>query len=342
MTDLEKALEILRKEGKDKPELEDIFRVISELKGENDLKNNAWSDDDFLEIIRKNGNFTDTTKKLYERNLGIIQRDIWDTSLWNIIMNPDEYEIRLDRYMKREGRIYETLSIHSRDAYVVVLCSLMTHSSLKTEYKQIYEKWDKLFKANKREIENKYNTNRPTERQESVYVDWDDVIRVRDGLPYGSEVRLLLLMYTEIPPKRLDYHSLRIYDEDPGEVSGNYYIRSLGELVVQEYKTCKKYGCQRERVGEGMRKEMEEVIRGREYVFGNRSRGEYGRWANGELRKVFGRGVTITTLRHVYISRRDLLLESRSGKEQEDVSKRMGHSRMMQNRYSWHVLDRGE
>lgn len=338
MSDLEEALDILRKEGKDKPALDDIYRVISKIKADKELQSKAWSDEDFREVIKSNNYLSDTTKKLYYRNLVKIQRDIWDTTLWNIIMHPEEYAIRLDRYMQKEGRIYETLSPHSRDAYVVPLCSMMTHSSLKNEYSEIYGKWDNLYKESKKVLESIYNTNKPTGRQEEAYVEWSELIKVRDSLPVGSLERLLLMMYTEIPPRRLDYYALKIYEDEPKGAEGNYYIRSTGTLVVQEYKTSRKYGVQSEELPEVLKKEIDVSLREkpRTYLLGERSREGYGRWANGVLRTLFEKNVTITTLRHIYISRRDLKLESKSGLEQEEISSRMGHSRMMQNRYSWH------
>ena len=46
--------------------------------------------------------------------------------------------------------------------------------------------------------------------------------------------------------------------------------------------------------------------------------------------------MTLTMLRHIYICRRDLMLEEKSGLEREQIAKVMGHSVAQQQKYLWH------
>ena len=41
-------------------------------------------------------------------------------------------------------------------------------------------------------------------------------------------------------------------------------------------------------------------------------------------------------LRHIYVSREDLALESKSGLEANEIAKLMGHSVDQQRKYMWH------
>ena len=47
--------------------------------------------------------------------------------------------------------------------------------------------------------------------------------------------------------------------------------------------------------------------------------------------------INLTTLRHIYISRRDLEVEKMSGLQQDEIAKQMGHSIEQQRKYLWHT-----
>ena len=63
-------------------------------------------------------------------------------------------------------------------------------------------------------------------------------------------------------------------------------------------------------------------------------------WANRVLKDLFNKDFTLTMLRHIYITRRDLKLEEKSGTEREKIAKMMGHSVEQQGRYLWHRMHR--
>jgi hypothetical protein len=310
-----------------------------------------WTDEQLKAVLEDCPHLGDNTKKHYRNCLKKIQETIWLTDLWTILMNPEEYEKKLEIYADRPGHIYEKLCAHAKESYITVLCSIMTHSTLNKDIKDVYEKWDNLYKRNRESIEKKYRSNEPTERQKKGYIEWDDLIKARDEMKKGQE-RLFLLMHTEIPPRRLDYWSLRVYkeEEDIDEEEMNYvklYKDKTGDLVTREYKTSKKYGDQTFKLPEKVEREIRESLsmKPRKYLFtgkrGNKyaRKDQYGSWANEVLNKIKP-GLNVTLLRHIYVSRRDLLLERKSGEEQEKISRVMGHSREQQNKYSWHAWDR--
>ena len=48
----------------------------------------------------------------------------------------------------------------------------------------------------------------------------------------------------------------------------------------------------------------------------------------------------LTTFRHIYITRRDLKLEEKSGLERDEIAKIMGHSIATQQNYLWHTYEK--
>ena len=75
----------------------------------------------------------------------------------------------------------------------------------------LYKKWMELHAEVRRPINAKYQSNKPNDRQEKAYVSFDDVEKIRNKLKKGSMSRLLLSMYTMIPPVRSDYDKIAIY-----------------------------------------------------------------------------------------------------------------------------------
>ena len=151
----------------------------------------------------------------------------------------------------------------------------------------------------------------------------------------GSYERLLLMMYTEIPPLRSDFYQTKIYRTESCSWDGNYIV--LGNqsvLVLQKYKTAKVYKTLRIDLPPILVFEIEASLakNPRNYLFvSTRTKtpytrpNSYNRWANRVLKKLFGNeNISLSMLRHIYVSRRDLKLEDKSGLEQD----KMGHSLM--------------
>lgn len=71
-------------------------------------------------------------------------------------------------------------------------------------------------------------TAKPTDRQALGWVPFEEIVAKRDALPLGSDARLLLAMYTEIPSRRNDYGILPIYGTAPAAgtaaAEGNYLV----------------------------------------------------------------------------------------------------------------------
>ena len=202
--------------------------------------------------------------------------------------------------------------------------------------------WGELQRDNWRAIGERYKDNEPSERQKTALVPFAEVLKARDALPRGHMTKLLLLFYTAIPPARGgDYHALRIHTGDTDtntDPAANYLLlpaKGRCQLVLQTFKTSKRYGT----ITHVLPKEICQEVRAslrmhpREHVFGPFTRSGFSAWANRALKKQLGKAVTITMLRHLYVSQLDF--NHLTLRELEEVSKQMGHKASMQAQYKW-------
>jgi len=307
----------------------------------------------YIDFIRNTKFLKDVTKNIYFKKLAIIQKEICPgSSIENIINNPDIFKKNLEIYAnKTKGRLGDSLGHHSRDMMVSALMSLFLYNQQLKEDK--YEKYMELKKVQdeiRLPIVNKYNSNEPTKKQQESYVSFEEILKVRDSLKPGTMERLLLYMYSEIPPVRSDYYHTKIYREIPptfGTSAENHIVINKKNpfLVLEKYKTAKTYGLLVIDLPQKLVNEIERslVEYPRDYLFisplGNPfdKQNTFNKWANRVLKKLFNKkNFTLSMLRHIYISRRDLKLEEKSGLEQEQIAKLMGHSIGQQRKYLWH------
>ena len=164
----------------------------------------------------------------------------------------------------------------------------------------------------------------------------------------------MLTLYTDIPPARSDYYNTKIYKETPKNPDKENYVilaKNKGEIVLNDYKTSKKYGQIRIDLPEELLRQIHLSLEKepRSYLFQSERfkkpyielkdpSGSFNSWANKTLKKLFNEDFTLTMLRHIYITRRDLKLEEMSGTERNKIAKIMGHRTEQQQRYLWHRL----
>lgn len=320
------------------------------------------SDKYYLDFIRNTKFLQENTKKIYEGRIRIMQKEMWDNcdkqTIHHIVHNPKDFLANFIKYTNnRSGRLTDSLSDHTKDSYVSSIIALFIYNQdLKESYSDLYKEWKALHENIKKPINTQYKSNTPNEKQQSAYISFDELIRKRDSLSNSPE-RLLLFMYSEIPPVRSDYYKTQIFYSVPKDIdNGNYIVlpslhASTSEdsafLVLQSYKTASKYGVITVNLPDTLRDEIINSIKliPRDYLFiSNRTgkpykeAGSYNKWANRVLKNLFAKpGLSLTMLRHIFISRPDLKLEEKSGLEQEEIAKIMGHSIERQRNYSWHT-----
>jgi len=159
-------------------------------------------------------------------------------------------------------------------------------------------------------------------REDEKLVSYERVLEVRDRLcaqtkdlvPMTAkhmellQLYLLVLLYTDFPPRRNDYALMDVVEaeEDCRDPGLNYYVRATRQFVFQQYKTVDQYGVQRFDVPPTIVETLERIV-------GSRGIGPLLRNQNGSrinpvsaltrlLTKAFGSPMGPTALRHIVLA----------------------------------------
>lgn len=318
-------------------------------------------DNTYIRHIKNSELLSESSKRVYIKHLEVIKERIFDrcksdkipasreNCIDYIIHNPEIFLEKLDEYIREEQ-----VGIHTKLAYIRSIEAIFRHTpGMIQKESSMYKRWLELHRNMREPINTQYLSNEPTPRQKEAYVSYDELVRVRDELTLGSDDRLLLAIYTMIPPARNDYYNLRIYrnvsdinrDED-----GNYMVLAgSGEsyIILQKYKTAKIYKALKIMLPDNLIAEIEASLKKypRNHLFVEKYKGvggpyqnsgSFNKWANNQLKSLFDKkNITIGTLRHIYISHADL--EGKSGLEKNKLARDMGHSIATQNKYNWFI-----
>ena len=303
---------------------------------------------------------SEKTKLIYEKKILLAQNEIWTcdgsnaVSISTILRNPEDFAQKLSKYCsKKAGRMSSSCGDHYKDGIFSSLMALFLYNEkLKETEKPLFERWKAQQKIIREPIEHKYKSNVPTDRQRDAYMTFEEICDIRDSLPRGSQEKLLLCMYTMIPPVRSDYHHTKIYGKTPTpHPQGNFIVLTSKNphIILQEYKTASKYNNIVTPVPPELYQEMIYSLAEtpRKYLFTSPRTNQpfeipstFNTWANRTLKTLTKKkNFSLTMLRHIYITRRDLKLENKSGLEQEEVAKQMGHSITTLRRYMWHTYE---
>lgn len=296
------------------------------------------SDETFIESIQNSTTLGDATKNMYIARIKQM-RNLFDVPIRDILRKSEYYSGRINKVWQNS---------RTAKGYFVVLLSLFRHNpEFKEEYEGDYAKYSSFFKDHHEEIENQVNMNKPTDRQAVGYVPFKEIREQVEKLPKGTFPRLLLALYTMIPPARADYNRVAIYKgKVPENPEPNYVlITSKGmKLHLGEYKTAKSMGSLDEQLPKELVKEIEYSLKDvpRDWLFVGMD-GEpmtmngYTKFANRWFKKIFGKPLTIGILRHSFINTIDF--NNTSIDDRMRIGKFMGHSYIQQGKYKWIGMD---
>lgn len=204
------------------------------------------------------------------------------------------------------------------------------------------KKWKEYERKNSEPIADRYAENAPSELQkDKAAVPFDEIDKVRRSLPSGSAERLLIAFYTLIEPIRADYYATEILtDESQEPTEENYIVLSTSQLVVRDFKTKERYEKIENTLSDELMEELKASLdkKPRKYLFVTDDMKAYTRklfsnWACRALTRVLKQPMTLTALRHIYITKK--IQDKTSGKELRQIATKMGHSRDMQRVYEW-------
>jgi hypothetical protein len=279
-----------------------------------------------------NADLSPVSKRTYlERLKFIIQETKVD--LYAIITNPKQYI----QWIKDHSA-----SLQTQKSYISAILAVFKHTpDMKKNEQSFYYEWYNGFNEIHKQIENRYKLNEPSEKQKKAYVSFEDIITKRDELTKGTKERLILSMYSHLPPLRSDFNEIFIYKEKPTKPQHSNYIYLDGPtptLILNEYKTVRKNDSFEKEIPKELYNEILDSLKKepRDWLFMDRDgkpykENSYNRWVNRTLKKLFNKPLTISLIRHSYINSLDF--NKLTVMEKESIAKDMAHTVNTQDRY---------
>lgn len=299
----------------------------------------------------ENTNLTDTSIKMYNTKLNewiSFMPKIYQ-SLGCIIMFPDIAMKTLQSNLKVNTNT-------NRHIYIVAVMSFiknkkdeLNHLS-QEQYSTIRVKWIDINNENEQPIIDRRLENKPTDKQQAKgghQLTFSQIQEKRDELPTGSSEKLLLSMYTMIPPVRADYFATQIVKGNEVPTQKNY-IRIITpdniECIITDFKTAKTYKQITHKFPPELITEFTLSLEKypRTYLFTNtkgepHTRNSFVLWTRRCLTRIFETDFTLVFFRHAFISD---FIANQIGPDTTDaeikmVSDKMGHSPEMFRGYKW-------
>lgn len=229
----------------------------------------------------------------------------------------------------------------NRHLFISAVVAYLTHIHPDRTEKLV--KWKEVQKRNSEPMSEHYASNQPTEQQKDKWMEYSSILQRRDELEKGSFERLLLCFYTMMEPIRADYFSTEIVKEGDVSKEENYilYSDTGARIVIQDFKTKKTH----ERIENVLPAELYEELKvsleryPRSYLFVTDdkktpfTRKMFSNWACKTATKVLKHAMTLTVLRHLYITEK--MKEQTPLEKMKEIAKKMGHTREMQRVYGW-------
>jgi hypothetical protein len=267
-------------------------------------------------------------------------------SVTHIIMLPELSMKALHTHLK-------TNTPSTRHMYIVAILSFIKHHF--THLSQcitpeittsLREQWNAIHTHNEAPIIQLRLENKPTFLQQAKagsQLSFQQIMEIREQLPIGSIERLLISMYTLIPPVRADYFALEIIRDDQDPVEPNYLRIRRGEMetVLTDFKTAKTYHQILNVLPDPLAQEIHASLlqSPRQYLFVNahgkpHTRNSFTLWTRRILTRVLQVDFTLVFFRHAFATH-FVSHHNPTDLQISEVSKKMGHSSEMFRAYRW-------
>jgi len=234
----------------------------------------------------------------------------------------------------------------NRHIFIVAVLSFLRHCRnqlphlTQEQYSVLRVQWIDINNVNEAPIIQRRLENRPTDLQlkkGGVHLAYNDICIARDGLPVGSNERLLMAMYTMIPPARADYFATQLVynDEVPEEKN---YIRIRGdsmECTLTDFKTAKQF----KQIVNPFPPELVAEVKAsldknpRQYLFVNangkpHTRNSFVLWSGRALGRLLDMKFTLVFFRHAFVTNFFAThdMNTTTDEEVKSISDKMGHS----------------
>lgn len=282
------------------------------------------------------GALSETTLQNYENRLNLLQQESGLTVHY-MLRHPEHAHAVI---VGKSGDVPQTVR-----SYITAFLTLFRHDrKLRERHDVKYQAFKDLFRTVDKVVQDRYNSNAPTERQRDVYMPWSDVLAKRDALVVdatkkdkkdGAEDkngannidRLIICLYTMIPPLRADFGNVRILTREPlgkdgkggkdDALSGNYLVvrDTYMRLVLNEFKSKSRRLPQYSKV---LPAPLDAVIRAsliahprRHLLVSPRTNEPFLRdntyvvYVHRVFERVLGKKVSISMMRHIFVNSLD-------------------------------------
>ena len=303
----------------------------------------------------KNSSLSESSEKKHNIYLNKWVELIPTKSILYIVLFPAHSLTLLQKYLKQKDienpmdkkQSYSKTNMHSYISAVVAIFKYAPEYIKDIPQIFVYHRiWLGIVTDNQKDIVDRREQNKPTELQElrgGSKLKLQDLLKKRDEEGLDIMSKLLLSMYTMIPPVRLDYYATQIVKKGETPKTENYIVLGDGfaELVIGKYKTARKHG---DIIHPRLPDELYRIIIQsltefpREYLLQTNgkpysSNVGFSKWSSSVLTKLFGVELNLTMVRHIYISSKDL--GKMTVQERKELGKQMGHTIEVQAMYEW-------
>jgi len=168
-----------------------------------------------------------------------------------------------------------------------------------------------------------------TPKEDSKHLDWDKVLEkavpaINDE-KYSLEERILIGLYTQLEPVRVDYTHIKLYDSDPKLKEGTYFVINdkTREVVINTHKTDATYGAIRQPLPERLADMIIMWFKDETVMFPV-TEASLTKRIKKLFKKLTGKPMTVCALRHSRLTH--LYKGCPMPEEMKRVAKAMGHS----------------
>ena len=217
-------------------------------------------------------------------------------------------------------------------SYVSAVLSLMGKNIIQKGI--YYEKIQELLNELKL-LRDKATTIEPTKKQNDNFIELTELQKKVSTIKDATE-KLLVSLYVDIPPIRLDYANVRIVDklkDIPTEDDlQNYYAMRENTIVLRDYKTKRNYGEYKYKLLPKHKALIKYIVNdtAQQYLFINPitklpySNNKFGVYLTEVFNKYYDKPISLLDLRHIYASHYSL--EKYGIEKVKEVAGRMLHS----------------
>jgi len=260
------------------------------------------------------------------------------------------YEKALERLIKMEIDYKDTNNLIERlkkkrinkSNMRLYLSAILWYYKINNINRQYFENIRVEISNINKEIMDQYGLNKLNDKEKEIYLEWGEIVNMYNKL-YVNRTKSLtqfkkcitIGLYVKFPPRRIkDYNRMiAIQTEDNVNNNKNYYIISSGMFIFNNYKTKKKYGSQRFPVPIELRNLLDEYIEkyklhDKEII--NLSENDLSEKIKRIIKGNTGKGATVNTLRHSYISYMNNTGQINSTNNKKNLASMMGHSHIVQ------------